>query len=474
MVDGEGQPELEVVFDQGTLVLRTRGGGTADQRRLRPGAGWVWDPRVTAWRCDAGRYPDALGPLAKRFGPTLAVDVLRAPGVDWPAFRLPPLRADQRAALDAWEAGGRRGLVVMPTGTGKTEVALAAMAGARCSTLVVAPVRELVRQWQRRIRSGLGLAPGVIGDGTFEPRTVTVTTYDSAARHMSDLGHRFRLVVFDEAHHLPAPFFREAALRCAAPFRLGLTATPERGDGRENDLAALVGPTVYRQELPEARGRTLAEYDVVRLPVALSGEERLRHGQAARTVRRFMAERLRRDPRYRWQDAVAAAVSDPAARAARAAWAERRRIEDQAEGKLALLEDLFVLHAHERVLVFAGTNAMALEVSRRFLIPALLHHTGRFERAEVIGGFARGEFRAVVANRVLDEGVDVPAAKVAVVLGGLASTRQAKQRLGRILRRSGSARAVLYEVVCARTGDEERSRTRRRSDAYARTGRRPR
>ena len=54
--------------------------------------------------------------------------------------------------------------------------------------------------------------------------------------------------------------------------------------------------------------------------------------------------------------------------------------------------------------------------------------------------------------------VDVPAAKVAVVIGGLASTRQAKQRLGRILRRVGDARATLYEIVCEGTNDVERSR----------------
>jgi superfamily II DNA or RNA helicase len=90
----------------------------------------------------------------------------------------------------------------------------------------------------------------------------------------------------------------------------------------------------------------------------------------------------------------------------------------------------------------------------------------------VLEGFAAGTFQVLVANRVLDEGIDVPAAKVAIVIGGQASTRQAKQRLGRILRKSGDARAVLYEVVCRDTKDEERSRTGRRSDAYPKRPRR--
>ena len=112
---------------------------------------------------------------------------------------------------------------------------------------------------------------------------------------------------------------------------------------------------------------------------------------------------------------------------------------------------------------------MAMEVSRRFLVPTLLNHSRKNERLAVLEGFARGRFPVVVANRVLDEGVDVPEAKVAVVIGGQASTRQAKQRLGRVLRRSGNARAIMYEVVCEDTRDEERSRQRRRSDAYERT-----
>jgi len=116
--------------------------------------------------------------------------------------------------------------------------------------------------------------------------------------------------------------------------------------------------------------------------------------------------------------------------------------------------------------VFTGSNAMARDVSRRFLIPCLLSHCRKKERIEVLQGLEDGTYPALVANRVLDEGVDLPEVKVAVVIGGTASSRQAKQRLGRILRRSGNARAVLYEIVSAGTGEERRSVRRRKSDAY--------
>jgi len=109
---------------------------------------------------------------------------------------------------------------------------------------------------------------------------------------------------------------------------------------------------------------------------------------------------------------------------------------------------------------------MARDVSRRFLIPCLLSHCRKRERQDLLAGLQDGTYPALVANRVLDEGVDLPNVKVAVVIGGLGSSRQAVQRLGRILRRQGAAQAILYEIVTADTPEEERSRQRRRTDAY--------
>ncbi len=127
---------------------------------------------------------------------------------------------------------GQQGLIVMPTGTGKTEVNLESMNRTAGSTLVVSPVRDLMYQWHRRILSGLGYDAGIISDNTHNVKPVTVTTYDSACIHMQKLGDRFGLIIFDECHHLPGDLRKEAALMSAAPLRLGLTATPERADGR--------------------------------------------------------------------------------------------------------------------------------------------------------------------------------------------------------------------------------------------------
>jgi len=337
------------------------------------------------------------------------------------------------------------------------------------ATLVVAPVRDLMYQWHRRILTTFGYDAGIVGDSLFNIRPITVTTYDSAYIHMDKMGAGFGLLVFDEEHHLPGKCRREAAILSAATMRLGLTATPERSDGLHKDLDWLIGPIVYHMPFAKAKGSTLADFDVVRIPVALTDSEQATYDQCSQAVRHFIASRREEHPRYGWQDLCKESGKDPQARHAQKAYYLKQSIEDRAAEKLRVLEDIFRLHHGQQMLVFAGSNAMAIEVSKRFLLPTILSHTRKRERLAVLEGFAQGLFSVLVANRVLDEGVDVPEAKVAVVIGGQGSTRQAKQRLGRILRRSGRARATLYEVVCVNTKEVERSRKRRRSDAYERT-----
>lgn len=463
-------PPIRLTFDSGTLLITGGPDAGAGDAIARSGVTDLkWDHRVGAWRCNAIRYGAVRLTLRQRGGPRFQDDVPVPAMVHWPRLNLPTLRSEQSQALAAWHHHGCRGQVIMPTGTGKTEVALAAMARTQTATLIVAPIRDLMYQWHRRIRNGLGYDAGILGDNVCRIQPVTVTTYDSAYVHMPRIGARFGLIVFDEAHHLPGRCRREAALFCTAAKRLGLTATPQRSDGRHVDLDDLIGPVVYRMAMSSARGRALADYRIVRIPVALSDAEQRTYDQASRMVRFFISARRRERKGYTWTDLCAESGSDPAARRAQKAYFLKQSIEDRAVEKLRVLEDLFRLHNGDRVVVFAGSNAMAMEVSKRFLVPTLLSHCRKHERQAVLDGFANGRFPVVVANRVLDEGVDIPEAKIAVVVGGQASTRQAQQRLGRVLRRCGDKMATLYEVVCEDTKEVERSRKRRRSDAYQRS-----
>ncbi|MHC4119938.1 MAG: DEAD/DEAH box helicase family protein [Planctomycetota bacterium] len=454
-------------FDRGTLLLT--GVGPGQVQEIAGPCVWAWDSRVAALRCDAIHYAAVREALAAEFGPAVPDEVPKPQAVCLPKVELPRLRQNQIEALDAWSTAGSRGQIIMPTGTGKTEVALAAMARTRTASLIVAPVRDLMYQWHRRILAAFAYDAGIVGDGLSNIKPITVTTYDSAYIHMAKMGAGFGLLVFDEEHHLPGKCRREAAILSTAPMRLGLTATAERADGLHRDLDWLVGPVVYEMPFKEAEGSTLANFDLVRIPVALNEHEQATYDQCSRVIRHFISSRRKELPGYTWQDLCKESGKDPRARNAQKAYYLKQSVESRAAEKLRVLEDIFRLHKGQQIIVFTGSNMMAIEVSKRFLVPTILSHTRKRERLAVLASFAQGVFPVLVANRVLDEGVDVPEAKVAVVIGGQGSTRQAKQRLGRVLRRTGNIRASLYEVVCEDTNEVRRSRKRRKSDAYERT-----
>jgi superfamily II DNA or RNA helicase len=452
-----------LVFDRGSLRLEA----PADSR-LPPY--FVWDDRVSAWRTaainharfreDAADYRLHLDDGAERYFPAPTLTV-----------RLPPLRSDQLAAVEAWERAGRRGVVVKPTGTGKTEIALSIIARHAAPTLVVAPLRDLMYQWQRRIQKGLGFEAGVLGDGRREIWPITVTTYDSAWIHMKDIGNRFRLIVYDEAHHLPGPSQHESALDCLAPMRLGLTATPWRADGRDQLLTELIGPKVYDEDLSGARGRTVADYTIVRVPIYLTEAEQTEFDELSRRIRTYVASRRREEHAFDWQELARRSRTDPEARDILRRWRRKLAIVNRSAEKLRVLEDVLRLHADEQCVIFTASNRMALDVSARFLLPALTSHSDKRERNAVLDAFAQGRLRGLVACEVLNEGWDAPAVKVGVVLGGDKGVREAVQRLGRLLRRSGDRAARLYEVVVQETADVERARRRGRTDAYRRAPR---
>src|SRR5262249_42787483 len=127
-------------------------------------------------------------------------------------------RPFQGEALAAWKRAQNRGVVVLPTGAGKSHVAVLAIADRKRSTLVVAPTLDLVRQWYDLLRTSFGTEIGIVGGGEHSVEPLTVTTYDSAYLHMENIGNRFGLIVFDECHHLPGETYQLAAELCLAPF----------------------------------------------------------------------------------------------------------------------------------------------------------------------------------------------------------------------------------------------------------------
>ncbi|WP_309399992.1 DEAD/DEAH box helicase family protein [Cerasicoccus maritimus] len=180
-------------------------------------------------------------------------------------LHLKPLRDYQQEAKSAW-LQNKRGMVVMPTGTGKTEVALSIIAELQCSVLIVCPLKALMYQWKERLQQAFDCKIGVIGDTHFHLQPLTVTTYKSACIHMPKLGNQFQCLIFDECHHLPGPVLGDSARMSAAPYRLGLTATP----AESTDCESLIGPIIYMLPLDQVPTDSLAKHRVKRIPVELT------------------------------------------------------------------------------------------------------------------------------------------------------------------------------------------------------------
>ena len=452
-------------FQGGTLVLD----GVGQEHAVHPAFQWI----KARWRCEAFHLPTLL--------PWLRENRIRNSAQRW--RRLDLTLHDGRQphdfqleALRAWDKMDRLGSIVLPTGSGKTFVAIQAIKRVGASTVVVAPTIDLLHQWYARLVNAF-CPPGAAGDdamtigvyygGEKQIEPITVTTYHSAGDLMADYGNRFKLMIYDEVHHLPAPSWGETALMSPAPYRLGLTATypeaHEQMDGRWR-VADLIGPIVYEKRIEELVGTRLAEYRTERVRVELAPTERAQYdADYAVYAHYFRTHQLPRTHGPNWYlELMRLGALDPEARRAVLARQRIQRLLAQATAKLQMLDNLLREHMHEQVLIFTESNDVVYQVAQRHLIPALTHETKAAERKAILDRFQAGAYAALVTSKVLNEGVDVPEAKVAIVLGGSAGAREYIQRLGRVLRKMGNRQAVLYEVIVRDTVDEGRAQRRGR------------
>jgi superfamily II DNA or RNA helicase len=392
----------------------------------------------------------------------MAVTDYALPAQLHPVLSLVPRRY-QLEALTAWLQQRGRGVVVLPTGAGKTVVALMAIERLALRTLIVVPTLELLGQWQRAVCTQLGMpehAVGIVGGGRREVRDLTIITFDSAALPRRRLDG-FGLLIVDEVHHLPAAQYRRIVSKAMAPCRLGLSATPERLDGRHHDLDTLIGPVLFHR-LPSdlRRERHIADYVERRVYVDLSPVEQGRYEVLMAEFRWYLARHGLATRGNCFEALVQRAGYDPAARQALQAQRQARMIALNAEAKLVHIARLLARHHDDRVLIFAEYTALVEAISRRLLIPAITYRTDPRERRAVLEGFRAGQYSKLVTGRVLNEGVDLPDANVAIIASGSSATREYIQRLGRVLRPKPQT-AVLYELITRRTSETRAARRRR-------------
>jgi superfamily II DNA or RNA helicase len=441
-------------YDRGTLLVR----GEAKVPYS------TWDDRVRAFRAQALYYREIVDFLRKSELGEVKDGVEDLPPCPELRFK-GKLRAYQRKALDSWDRAGRRGVIVLPTGAGKTVIGMKAMELVNRPAVVIVPTLDLLEQWRRRVAEDLGIEVGVYGGGENSLKAVTIATYDSAFLRASELGNRFSLLIADETHHLPAESFRQIAEMFTAPYRLGLTATYERDDMLHLELPRLIGGVVYRLDPEDLAGRYLSDYTVERVNVELTEGEKAEYRQNYRQFTDYLEKnRIWMRTPMDFQRFIMRTSRDPEARRALLARNRAVKVAFDSEAKLDRLEGILRENPDERVLVFTQHNDLVYRISKRFLLPFITHTTAKGERFEVLKGFREGRFRAVATSKVLDEGIDVPEASIGVIVSGTGSSREFVQRLGRLLRKSeGKGKARLIELVSRETAETRTSSRRKRT-----------
>ncbi|MBD2580088.1 DEAD/DEAH box helicase family protein [Oscillatoria sp. FACHB-1406] len=452
-----------ITYDRGTLLLHPPPKGRA----------WIdyalWDDRVEKFRVPGMQYRPLIEALQAEGTPFEDEAKGFIPLELAASFEMEPY-PHQAEALRAWKVAGRKGVVVLPTAAGKTYLAQLAIQSTQRSTLIVVPTLDLMHQWYAQMEAAFpDVELGLLGGGSRDRTPLLISTYNSAAIQAETLGNRYALIVFDECHHLPTDFFRVIAEFAIAPYRLGLTATPERSDGSHRDLEGLVGAVIYRKTPEELSGSALAQHRVVQIKVKLSPKERETYDSAMKLRNEFLRQnRIALSSLDGWQHFVQASARSPEGRRAMLAHREAKEIALCTDGKLRVLADLIAQHYPEPILVFTNDNATVYRISQEFLIPAITHQTPVKERHDILTRFKEGDYKVIAASHVLNEGVDVPDARIAVILSGTGSTREYVQRLGRVLRKGTQENkfALLYEVVTEDTSEERTSERRRGESEY--------
>lgn len=354
------------------------------------------------------------------------------------------LRAYQRAAIAAFvggrdgagAGGGGSGLVLLPCGAGKTLVGIGATIALQRQTLVLCPNKTSIEQWIAAFRQFTTLSDDLIA--AYRPRRgiatpVTLTTYQMLTQrrrnpagttysfpHLDHLGaHDWGLIIFDEAHLLPADVFRLTA-EIATRRRLGLTATPVREDGREGELATLIGPTLYDAPWHALeREGWIAPVECVEVRVALAATD-------------------------------GTPLSHRAAATAPEKWPTVRHLVRR--------------HRGEGIVIIGQYLDQLRDLAARLDAPLVSGDTPQAERARLFARFRNGEEPLLVLSRVGNAALDLPGARVAIeVSGNFGSRQEEAQRLGRLLRpKPDGSPAHFYAVVAADPAESAHAARRQR------------
>ena len=470
-----------LTYDNGSITIR---GGISHI----PYASF--DPRTNSLRAQALYYQNILDYLNQseiEYDDSHVLDLIPSPNItldennsrsnyiniDNNANNNPPnpisLRDYQQKALDMWIKAGKRGCIVLPTGSGKTIIGVKAVEVINSASLVVVPTIDLMDQWTSVLSKYFSnIKIGNLGGGLDDIQAITVCTYDSAYIRAPNIGNKFALIIFDEVHHLAAPGYRSIAEQFASPFRLGLTATIEREDNLHKDFPRLVGGgIVFEAHASDlAKNKHLSSFEIERRHVDMLPDE---VEEYKRNIATYQTSLMKMGLKMNYSDSFRKLIMmSGRSTIARQAVLARNKAMDIAlnsKSKIEELREILSENKGRKTIIFTQHNKLVYKISNQFLIPFITYKSTKAERQDALQGFKDGKYTALVTSKVLDEGVDVPDAEIGIILSGTGSSREFIQRLGRLLRPKpfSNGKAKLIEIVSSGTREMGTSAKRKRA-----------
>jgi superfamily II DNA or RNA helicase len=386
------------------------------------------------------------------------------------------LRFYQQDAVSAWIDSSRVGILEMATGTGKTRTAKACISSSAdlgpLLTIVIAPYQHICDQWQKELlefeplmigsnwRKKLAEAHSEVSLGRRENLTLIVVKntagsedFVTAIREMySEFDNT--LLVGDEVHWLGANAFRPALIP-EANFRLGLSATPSRyfDEVGTEYLTEYFGGSVFKLTLGdalkisnEAGNRILSPYEYHPILVNLSEEELSSYRELSKKIAQYRNMDDQYDMRKQLENL----------------YNLRSAISKSAESKIPAVRQLLISLPKplSQCLIYCADSTQLNEVA------VILHElkidsqqitgeestvpsdkwNGMNEREFLIHNFAKGQLGVLLAIRCLDEGVDIPSARIGIILASSGNVKEFIQRRGRLMRPfKDKEKAVIFD-----------------------------
>lgn len=390
------------------------------------------------------------------------------------------IRPYQQDAIDAWTDNGYMGLFEMATGTGKTITGLAAINSfyethSRLFCVIAVPLRHLVPQWMEDIdklfpeariikvggdyptwRDELPRQVRLFSKGKVD-QVIIITTYASMITDdfigiMKAYDNEYCLLA-DEAHNAGTERTLEAIP--IFKYRLGLSATPRNKwtDVDKDELIKSFGGIVYSYPLKDAiKNGVLVPYDYRPISIYLNDEEAREYIALSHKI--SVAMNYNEDNKN--SNAVTALLNQRSA--------VMKNAEEKNHTLENLMKNLITAGEHKMMLVYCDNQAQIAEAQQ--ILDDLNINSSKItfkeslpERWKLLSDFAIGFVDALVARKCLDEGVNIPSTRTAVLMASNTDSREYIQRLGRVLRTyDGKAKANIYDFVVLPPSNEESSR----------------